>query len=188
MGRGLEEMYDLKARAELDAADRVLDGSGRVLWDGDPMARVMLVKGSPGAADVESGRAISGRDGDAAGKALEALGFDPDSLIGTVSRPVTGAAPDLVARRLRLQLEAVDPSVVVALDPEAADDLARATGASLTGFGEPVEWMGRTLVAVDGLEDSLDDEAAKRSVWEQFKSLAADGRRSTPRAGASSGG
>ena len=48
---------------------------------------------------------------------------------------------------------------------------AEAAGLPALLFGDPVVLNGRTLLAVDGLEESLDDPARKRRVWQHFQSL-----------------
>ena len=118
-------------------------------YRGALLAQVALVKGLPGPAEAAGGAALSGPDGEAALKALEALGWNPAELFFTLSRPVSGGDAERRARRLRAQLEAVDPRVVVALDVEAAEDLARAFGVDPPRPGTPVAAMGRRLVAVD---------------------------------------
>lgn len=163
--------FDAKSRAELDRADRVAPGSDVVASDGDRFATLMFVKGDPGPAEIAGGPALSGPDGDAARKALKAMGFDPTSLFATVARPEAGIDQELLAKRLRLQIEAIDPYGVVALDRVAAGVLTAATGVLKLPMGRPVSWMGRSLLAVDGLESSLADETAKRRVWNQLKAL-----------------
>ena len=41
----------------------------------------------------------------------------------------------------------------------------------MLSFGVPAHVRGRVLLAVDGLEASLADEARKKRVWEQFRGL-----------------
>lgn len=163
----LRALYARKAAAELEAAE--VPG-GAVRWSGDPLAEVALVKGRPGEADVETGRVLAGPDGEAARKALSALGLD-EAWFAACSRP-DGAAPDEAGlRELSASIEAVDPRVVIALDADAAEDLAAAAGLPRLRFGVPVERDGRTYLAVAGLEASLGDEVRKRRVWRQFRSL-----------------
>lgn len=168
-----------KARAELLRADERVPGSAAVTSAGGPFAAVVLVKGEPGATDLEQRRALAGEDGEAARKAIAALGYD-GPFFTTISRPV-GAEPVAVAARLRLQIEAVEAAVAVALDAVAAGDLAAAFGIPPLDFGVAVRLPGRTLLAVDGLEASLADEAQKRRVWEQFKGLVVPGSRERER-------
>ena len=170
---GVEELaalYAAKAAAEEAAADALLAGL-RVRSSGVPDARVMLVKGEPGKADLRAGEALAGPDREAARSALEALAVDAGSLLAVVSRPTPDAAADAIVRRLALHLEACDPALAVALDAAAAEDLAAAAGVRSLPFGEIAHVRGRTLLAVDGLEASLADDARKRRVWAQFKGL-----------------
>lgn len=168
----LQREFEQKARAELAAADRAAPGSDAVAWSGDVFAEVALVKGDPGPAEVAGGSALSGPDGVAARKALQALGFDPDSVFRTVARPEAGIDSGALRDRLRLQIEAVDPTAVVALDAFAAEEVAAAFTLGSLGFGRPVSSGGRTFLAVDGLEASLSDERTKRKVWRQLQALA----------------
>lgn len=168
-----------KARAELRRADELVQGAAVIKSSGGPFAGVVLVKGTPGAIDLEKGHALAGEDGDAARKAIAALGYD-GPFFGTISRPA-GAEPGAAASRLRLQIEAVEAAAVVALDATAAEDLAAAFGLPPLAFGVAVHLSGRTLLAVDGLEASLSEDARKRRVWEQFKGLVAPGSRESER-------
>jgi alkanesulfonate monooxygenase SsuD/methylene tetrahydromethanopterin reductase-like flavin-dependent oxidoreductase (luciferase family) len=103
--------------------------------------------------------ALSGADGDAIDKALEALGRDPRDRYAVVSRPVAGVSDDRVKRRLRRIIEACDPVWVVALDPDAAHDVFHALGRPELGPGTVTRLMGRSVLALEGLEASLEDEA-----------------------------
>jgi uracil-DNA glycosylase len=176
-GDHIAEIYSAKARAELARADALLPGSEAVAGKGDPFARVVLVKGVPGPEDERAGTAMAGPDGEAAAKALGALGLDSGGVFCTCSRPVDGGDPDAVIERLAWIVEAVDPDVVLALDAEAAHDLARAVGVEELRFGEPSRRHGRAVLAVEGLEASLDDEARKARVWGQLKRVVDADRR-----------
>jgi hypothetical protein len=76
---------------------------------------------------------------------------------------------------LRAVVEAVDPRVVVALDDEAAGDVARAYGLGALAPGVEVEASGRRLLAVSGLESALGDVSRKKIVWAQMQSARPDG-------------
>ena len=150
-------------------------GADTVAYGGAVLAEVALVKGLPGPAEAAGGAALSGADGEAAVKALEALGWNPAQVFFTLSRPVAGLEPERRARRLRAQIEAVDPLVVLALDSEAAEDLADAFGCDPPGPGLPSEAFGRRLVAVGGFEASLASEKLKRAAWNEIKLAAPPG-------------
>ncbi|PKQ20220.1 MAG: hypothetical protein CVT66_05945 [Actinobacteria bacterium HGW-Actinobacteria-6] len=166
-----EELAEAKVRAELASADELLGESGCIAWSGSVFPAVALVKGEPGEGERAGGIALAGPDGDAARKALDALGALGE-VWSSVSRPASALEPDVIAARLRMQLLAVDPAVVVALDVVAAADVAAAFRLSALAFGEPVAVQGVTLLAVNGLEASLGDEDRKREVWQQFRGLA----------------
>jgi hypothetical protein len=111
---------------------------------------------------------VSGADGDAVAKALEKLGHAPSEVFYTLSRPVVGADDGAIQQRIRYQIEAVDAPLVIALDATAAADLAAAFELDSLGFGVVVRGAGRRFVACDGLERSLTNERAKKTVWRQL--------------------
>lgn len=162
-------LHEARARAELRRADALAPGSDAVTWRGALLAQVAVVKGLPGPAEASGGGAVSGADGDAVVKALAALGYAEGDVFFTLSRQQPGDDDARVATRLRAQIEAVDPSVILALDDVAAADAAAAFGIDRPAWGREVRVLGRRLVAVNGLEASLADPARKRKVWEQLK-------------------
>lgn len=174
-GEGAVELTDArflvesKVRAELSAADALCPGSAVIVGAGSLTPAVLLVKGNPGEADVSAGVALAGADGEAARKALDALDVT-GAHYAVCSRTTPACAPGETGARLRLIIEALDPSLVVALDREAAEDISSALGIPALMFGEPVSLPGRTLLAVDGLEASLADDR-KAVVWQQFRGL-----------------
>jgi len=171
----LRALHEARVAAELAAADAMLPGSDATPSKGDPFAAIVVVKGLPGPAEASGKPALSGADGEAARKALDALRWDDASVFFILSRP--GAAPDQASRaaRVRRQIEAVDPELVLAVDAEAAHDTAVAFGLSSLGFDEVVRAGGRRFVACDGLEASLGDPARKRRVWAQLKRVTPPG-------------
>jgi hypothetical protein len=166
----VQRRFEAKARAELKDADAAMGVPVVVASAGDPLGVVVLAKGLPEAADRTARRVLAGSDGEAAVKALEALGLDPHAVWAVCTRPVE-AEPVARARRLELVVEAVDPRLVIALDDEAAEDLAAAFGLKTLVPGRSVSVRGRTLGAVGGLSASLADAGAKAQVWERLKAL-----------------
>lgn len=171
----IRALHEARAGIELAAADSAAPGSDRVASRGSLFAGVMLVKGLPGPAEASGGAAMSGADGEALGKALEALGWSETDAFFTLSRPHPDIDTVRRAERLRLQTEAIDPQVVVALDADAAADLAHAFGLPELKSGRVLVARGRRLLAVDGFEASLGDERGKRRVWSQLKHAVPDG-------------
>jgi hypothetical protein len=168
-------LFEARARAELEAADALAPGGDAVAWSGALFAEVAAVKGLAGPAEASGDAALSGADGDAADKALEALGWRAETLFRTLARPEPGIPAQQRAARLRRQLEAVDPKLVLALDAEAAEDVAAAFGIAVPAFGAEARVLGRRFVAVDGLEASLADPARKKRVWRQLQAAKVGG-------------
>jgi uracil-DNA glycosylase len=171
----LRSLFEKKARAELAEADRLVPGADAVLWRGSLLPQLALVKGLPGPAEASGQPALSGADGEAVDKALIALGHDPATAFRMLSRPLPDADFATCAERLRLQIEAVDPLLVIALDAIAGEDLSRAFGLSRLRFGDRVTVSGRDLVAIDGLEASLVEPSSKRRVWNQLRAASPAG-------------
>lgn len=166
----LETLYRDKARAEVAAAEALLPGDA-VRGSGDELADVLLVKGEPGDEDREARRALAGADGDAANKALDALGLSP-ARYAVCSRTGEGSG-SARTDRLRLIVEAVDPRVVVAVDAGAANDLGEALSSAMPRPGELARIGGRAVLVIDDFAASLGDEARKRRVWRQLQALRA---------------
>lgn len=164
--------FEERALAELARADAVWSGADAVRWRGNVVPSVMVVKGMPGPAETSGGPAVSGLDGTAISQALQRLGHDPGQAFFTLSWPISEMPADKRAERLRLQVEAVDAPLVIALDARAADDLAVAFDLKGLPVGKVVRAVGRRLVACDGLEEALGDERAKRRVWRQLSAAA----------------
>lgn len=165
----LRSLHEARVQAELADADALLPGSDSSPSTGAHFADIAVVKGLPGPAEASGKPAMSGADGDAACKALGALGWDSESIFFLLSRPGVDTDPVGRAARLRLQVESVDPEFVLAVDAEAAADIAAAFGIDGMGFGEVLRVGGRRFAACDGLEASLGDPARKRRVWTQLK-------------------
>jgi len=165
----LRQRYELRARAELAAADAQCPGSDTVSWRGALLAEVAVVKGLPGPAEAAGGDALSGADGDAILKALEALGWKPQAVFLTLSRPVSGLDAQRRAARVRAHIEATDPLCVVALDAHAAEDLEAAFGCDPLTPGTTVDVLGRRFVFVSDFEESLGDAARKQRAWRDLQ-------------------
>jgi hypothetical protein len=174
----LQGVFESKARAELKAADAVL-GRVAVSGSGDPLGSIVLVKGVPDDRERAARHALAGPDGVAAVKALEALGLDPRAVWAFCSRPSV-ADPAARARRVELVIEAVDPRLVIALDTEAAEDIAAAFRLAALVPGTPISVRGRTLGSVGGLAASLANKADKAAVWARFKTIARAADAGTP--------
>lgn len=171
----IRELNDKRARAELEAADRLCPGADAVLWRGALGAPVMLLKGEPNEEERAEKAALAGEVGDAALAALAALGWRDDEIFRALSRPEPGLDPARCADRLRLMIEAIDPRVIVVLDARAAEDAGRALGVAMRAAGGPVTAGGRTIVVLDDFEASLADPRRKRAAWRRLQAAARPG-------------
>lgn len=149
-----------------------------VLGSGHPQADIMLVKTAPVAAEVEEGVAFYGKAGTALMKALKRLQIDPLTVYGTLlckcpcGDPAL-ADPECIAR-FREEFAIVQPKLLVVMGDDAVttiNDLA-------LPMAEPIDATPGVLRKLTGscdvlvttsIDDSLDDEAAKRAFWAAFR-------------------
>jgi hypothetical protein len=164
----LSAAYAAKAAAELADADAVV-GAAPGAWEGVTVGpRIAFVI----ARAASSGTVLETRVAEAAAKAADALGAGTD-VFCIATRTDPPASPDARARRLRLGLEAVDAPAVIALDVEAAGDLASAFGADALRPGTPTRVFGRVIGYAGDFAASLDDDPAKVRAWSAMKTIAA---------------
>jgi len=184
----IREKYLERAIRELNAFSRELQACPHcprgqlmpVLGSGHPQADIFLIKYSARPSEVEEGVAFYGRTGNALMKSLKRLAIDPLAVYGTlcVKCPVADpsmADPSCIAR-LAEELAIVQPKIVVVMGPDAlavvnelgvplALQLAEEPGA-LQRFTPSVE-----ALYVPDIDQSLDEESAKREFWSAFKVL-----------------
>jgi uracil-DNA glycosylase len=166
---------------DLQACDRCPRGNLMpVLGSGHPQADVLLLKHAPTAAEVEEGVAFYGRAGTALMKSLRRLDIDPLAVYGTlcVKCPVadtTLAAPECIARLVE-EIAIVQPKIVVVMGEEALD-LLNELSLPLARTVEPdpgrVQQLTPSIDAlyVPDIDQSLDEESAKREFWRAFRKL-----------------
>jgi uracil-DNA glycosylase family 4 len=184
----IREKYLERAIRELNAFSREVQGCTRcprgqlmpVLGSGHPQADIFLLKYSARPSEVEEGVAFYGRSGNALMKSLKRLAIDPLAVYGTlcVKCPVADPAmadPGCVAR-LTEELVIVSPKIVVVMGADALGvlgDLDIALARPLRPeFGE-IQRLTPTVDAlhVPNIDESLDDESAKRRFWAAFRVL-----------------
>ena len=151
-----------------------------VLGSGHPQADVFLLKYAPVPSEVEEGVAFYGRSGAALMKSLKRLGIDPLAVYGTlcVKCPVADPAladPACIARVIA-ELAIVQPKIVVVMGDDALAalndldvPLARPVAPD-PGVIQPFTPACEALV-VPNIDESLDEEAAKRAFWSAFRVL-----------------
>src|SRR3954463_3396405 len=184
----IREKYLERAIRELNTLTRELQSCQHcprgnlmpVLGSGHPQADVFLLKYAPAASEVEEGVAFYGRSGTALMKSLKRLGIDPLAVYGTlcVKCPVSDpslADPACVARVVE-ELAIVQPRMVVVMGEDALavlNDLALPLAKPVAPTLGVVQQLTPSVDAlvVPNIDDSLDEEAAKREFWAAFKVL-----------------
>ncbi len=184
----IREKYLERAIRELNAFSREVQACGHcprgalmpVLGSGHPQADVFLLKYSARPSEVEEGVAFYGRSGNALMKSLKRLAIDPLAVYGTlcVKCPVPDPAmadPACVARVVE-ELAIVSPKIVVVMGPDALAVLAELEiplrRELQPELGE-IQQLTPTIDAlyVPNIDESLDDEAAKKMFWRAFRVL-----------------
>jgi uracil-DNA glycosylase family 4 len=151
-----------------------------VLGSGHPQADVFLLKYAPTPSEIEEGVAFYGRSGTALMKSLTRLDIDPLAVYGTlcVKCPVADtalAAPECIARLVE-EIAIVQPRIVVVMGPEALatlNELALPLAQEVRPDPGAVQGLTPSIEALytPDIDDSLDEDAAKRAFWTAFRRL-----------------
>jgi uracil-DNA glycosylase family 4 len=184
----IREKYLERAIRELNTLTRDLQACPHcprgnlmpVLGSGHPQADIMLLKHSPRPSEIEEGVAFYGRAGGALMKSLKRLSIDPLAVYGTlcVKCPLgdVSLADFACIARVVEEITIVQPKIIVVMGAEALaalEDmnvpLARALAPRL---GE-IQQLTPTIDAlyVPNIDDSLDEQDAKRDFWAAFRTL-----------------
>ena len=153
-----------------------------VLGSGHPQADVMLLKYAPQAAEIEEGVAFYGRSGTALRKSLGRLDIDALAVYGTlcVKCPVgDGSLADPAClSRVAEEIAIVQPRIVVVMGEDA---LAALNDLELP-LAQPVSWKPGEIqqltpsieaLVTPNIDESLDEDGAKRAFWQAFRALGA---------------
>jgi uracil-DNA glycosylase len=184
----IREKYLERAIRELNAFARRLGDCSHcprgqlmpVLGSGHPQADIFMVKYSARPSEVEEGVAYYGRTGNALMKSLKRLSIDPLAVYGTlcVKCPVADPAmadPGCVGRLVE-ELAIVQPKMVVVMGEDALA-VVNELGVPLSHCLEPVAGeIQRFTPSIEALftpniDESLDEESAKRAFWSSFRVL-----------------
>lgn len=184
----IREKYLERAIRELNTFTRELQACPRcprgnltpVLGSGHPQADIMMVKYAPMPSEIEEGVAFYGRSGTALMKSLARLDIDPLLVYGTlcIKCPVpdtTLADPDCIARLVE-EFAIVSPKMVVVMGAEALEtvnELALPLAGTLTDRVGEIQSLTPSIDAlyVPNIDESLDEETAKREFWRAFRKL-----------------
>ena len=151
-----------------------------VLGSGHPQADVLLLKYAPQVAEIEEGVAFYGRSGNALRKSLGRLGVDPLAVYGTlcVKCPVgDGSLADPIClARVTEEIAIVQPRIIVVMGEDALQVLNELE----LPLSRPVAWEPGVLqqltpsvevLVTPNIDESLDEEDAKRAFWAAFRTL-----------------
>jgi uracil-DNA glycosylase len=184
----IREKYLERAIRELNAFARRLGECSHcprgqlmpVLGSGHPQADVFMIKYSARPSEVEEGVAFYGRTGNALMKSLKRLASDPLAVYGTlcVKCPVADPAmadPACVGRLVE-ELAIVAPKMVVVMGEDAlavVNDLDVPLSRELTATPGELQRFTPSIEAlfVPNIDDSLDEDSAKRAFWSAFRVL-----------------
>jgi uracil-DNA glycosylase len=184
----IREKYLERAIRELNTLTRELQACPHcprgnlmpVLGSGHPQADVMLLKHSPLPSEIEEGVAFYGRAGTALMKSLKRLQIDPLAFYGTLCAKCPLSDPSLAdfacISRVVAEIAIVQPRIIVVMGPEALAALGEMDVPLARPlqpvFGE-VQQLTPTIEAlyVPNIDDSLDEQDAKRAFWEAFRAL-----------------
>ena len=184
----IREKYLERAIRELNAFARRLGDCSHcprgqlmpVLGSGHPQADIFMIKYSARPSEVEEGVAFYGRTGNALMKSLKRLSIDPLAVYGTlcVKCPVVDPAmadPACVGRVVE-ELAIVQPKLVVVMGEDALA-VVNELGVPLAHRLEPrpgeIQRFTPSIEALytPSIDESLDEESAKRAFWSAFRVL-----------------
>ena len=184
----IREKYLERAIRELNAFARRLGDCNHcprgqlmpVLGSGHPQADIFMVKYAARPSEVEEGVAFYGRTGNALMKSLKRLSIDPLAVYGTlcVKCPVADPAmadPGCVCRLVE-ELAIVQPKMVVVMGEDALtvlNDLGVPLARELTATPGEIQRFTPSIEAlfVPNIDESLDEDGAKRAFWSAFRVL-----------------
>ena len=184
----IREKYLERAIRELNAFARRLGDCDHcprgqlmpVLGSGHPQADIFMIKYAARPSEVEEGVAFYGRTGNALMKSLKRLSIDPLAVYGTlcVKCPVADPAmadPGCVGRLVE-ELAIVQPKIVVVMGEDAlhvVNDLGVPLAHELIPSPGEIQRFTPSIEAlfVPNIDESLDEDAAKRAFWSAFRVL-----------------
>jgi len=179
LDRAIREMHLLEER--MDACQGcAAAGTFPVKASGSPTADIMLIKWQSSLSERQEGVSFFGRSGEAIRRSVERLGVDPSALYGTLVLKCPHADPaapmgdelEWLAEEIRI----VRPRMIVVM----GDRTIAAADAMKFPMAEPLpveqgvvtRWTPsiEALVTPD-IDDSLDEQDAKRRFWASFRAL-----------------
>jgi uracil-DNA glycosylase len=177
--RAIRELNQLTR--ELQACEHCPRGNLMpVLGSGHPQADIMLLKHSAMPSEIEEGVAFYGRAGSAIMKSLKRLAIDPLAVYGTLCVKCPLSDPSLAdfacISRVAEEIAIVQPKIIVAMGPDALGTLSEIEiplARELQPRLGEVQQLTPSIDAlyVPNLDESLDEQDAKREFWAAFRVL-----------------
>jgi uracil-DNA glycosylase family 4 len=184
----IREKYLERAIRELNSLTRELQACPHcprgnlmpVLGSGHPQADIMLLKHAPLPSEIEEGVAFYGRSGGALMKSLKRLSIDPLVVYGTlcVKCPLSDSSladPACIAH-VAEEIAIVQPKIIVVMGAEALALLGDLDIPLARPLQDRLGEIQRLTPSIDALyvpniDDSLDEQDAKRAFWGAFRVL-----------------
>jgi uracil-DNA glycosylase len=145
-----------------------------VLSSGAPQAEIAMIKWGPSLAERQEGVAFFGRAGSAILKSVQRLGVEPLALYGTlcVKLPEAGYQPQWLTRELQI----VMPKLIMPMGDAALEAVNTLTFPGSTplenALGVVQRWTPTIeAIVVPDIDQSLDEQSAKRAFWAAFRTL-----------------
>ncbi len=145
-----------------------------VLSSGAPQAEIAMIKWGPSLAERQEGVAFFGRAGSAILKSVQRLGVEPLALYGTLCVKLleAGFQPQWLTRELQI----VMPKLIMPMGDEALEavnSLEFPGSVRLENTPGVVQSWTPTVeaIVVPDIDESLDEQHAKRAFWAAFRSL-----------------
>ncbi len=176
------ERYLKKAIAEINELGDELARAGDelripVVGSGHPLADVFLLKHTPQPQEIQEGVAFFGRSGQAVLKSLQRLRVDPLAIYGTNCLKFGTEDPTDAAAWLTRELHIVQPKLVIVMGGDSVEflndlrfPLSDAIDVGSPGVLQRFTPTIEALVTPD-VDAALDDQPAKTSFWNAFKTL-----------------
>ena len=184
----IREKYLERAIRELNTLTRELQACPHcprgnlmpVLGSGHPQADIMLLKHSALPSEIEEGVAFYGRSGGALMKSLKRLSIDPLAVYGTlcVKCPLSDVslADFACISRVVEEIAIVQPKIIVVMGPDALAALNEMDIPLARPLEAPYGEIQQLTPMIDALQvpnidESLDEQDAKREFWASFRVL-----------------
>lgn len=176
----ISKRYRDKAIREInELGDEIAQAAGHsrvpVVGSGHPQATIFLLKFRPRPSELQEGVAFWGRSGQAILKSLQRLHVDALEVYGTNCLKLDGQEEATAAPWLTRELHIVQPNLVVPMGLEALrflNALEFPLSVPLVERESLQQWTPTIeALTTPDVDESLDEQAAKKRFWNAFKTL-----------------